>query len=57
MAQKTSRILIGLICEDCGSLNYVVSKNKINKTDKLRFKKYCKNCNKHKFHKETKKLD
>ncbi len=57
MAKKGSRILIGLICEVCKSLNYVVEKNKINTTGSLKLKKYCKHCKKRTSHKEKKKLD
>ncbi|MBI5127594.1 50S ribosomal protein L33 [Candidatus Roizmanbacteria bacterium] len=57
MAKKGSRILIGLMCEVCKSLNYVVTKNKINTTASLKMKKYCRKCKKHTSHKETKKLD
>lgn len=57
MAKKGSRVLIGLICEVCKSLNYIVTKNKVNTTSALKLNKYCRKCKKHQFHKETKKLD
>jgi large subunit ribosomal protein L33 len=57
MAKKGSRIDIGLICEECHSVNYVVEKNKVNTTTGLKLKKFCQHCRKHTFHKETKKLD
>lgn len=57
MAKKGSRILIGLVCEVCKNLNYIVSKNKLNNTQSLKLKKFCKKCKKHQVHKETKKLD
>lgn len=57
MAKKGSRILIGLICQVCNSLNYVTSKNKLTTINSLLLKKYCKKCKKHQVHKETKKLD
>ncbi len=57
MAQKGSRILIGLTCEVCKSQNYVVEKNKLNTTTALKLMKYCKRCRKHTEHKEKKKLD
>ncbi|OGK09891.1 50S ribosomal protein L33 [Candidatus Roizmanbacteria bacterium RIFCSPHIGHO2_01_FULL_35_10] len=56
MAKKGSRILVGLTCEVCKNLNYVVQKNKINTTGSLKLKKYCKHCKKHNMHKEKKKL-
>ncbi|MDD2259004.1 MAG: 50S ribosomal protein L33 [Bacilli bacterium] len=43
-----------LICEECLSRNYIVSKNKTNNPDRLVIKKFCKKCNKHTIHKETK---
>ncbi|MCS7092943.1 MAG: 50S ribosomal protein L33 [Patescibacteria group bacterium] len=57
MAKKSGRILIGLACEDCRSVNYVVSKNKLKKTDPLVLKKFCQKCRAYKTHRETKKLD
>jgi len=56
MAKKGSRILVGLTCEVCKNLNYVVQKNKINTTVALKLNKYCKTCRKHTSHKEKKKL-
>lgn len=57
MAKKGSRILVGLTCGVCKSLNYVVEKNKVNTTSTLKLKKYCSKCKKHTEHKEKKKLD
>lgn len=57
MAKKGARILIGLVCEVCGSVNYVITKNKLTVTNPIKLKKYCKKCKKHQIHKETKKLD
>ncbi|MFZ6035060.1 MAG: 50S ribosomal protein L33 [Patescibacteria group bacterium] len=57
MAKKGSRIQVGLVCETCKSVNYVVPKNKINTTTPLKMKKFCPKCKKHTPHKETKKLD
>ncbi len=56
MAKKGSRTLIGLICDICGSHNYVTEKNKINTTNILKLKKFCKKCRRHTVHKEKKKL-
>lgn len=56
MAKKGSRILIALVCSQCGSQNYITEKNKINTPDKLKLKKYCRRCRKKTEHKETKKL-
>jgi large subunit ribosomal protein L33 len=57
MAKKGSRTLIGLTCEVCKRQNYVTVKNKINTTNPIKLKKYCKKCNKRTAHKENKKLD
>ena len=57
MAKKTSRVLIGLVCEVCNKQNYIIEKNKVNTPSALRLKKYCNRCKKHTFHKEKKKLD
>ena len=43
-----------LVCEECLSRNYITEKNKLNTTDRVVIKKYCKKCNKHTIHKETK---
>ncbi len=43
-----------LVCEECLSRNYITEKNKLNTTERVVIKKYCKKCNKHTIHKETK---
>ncbi|MCD6080641.1 MAG: 50S ribosomal protein L33 [Candidatus Omnitrophica bacterium 4484_49] len=48
------RINITLACKECGSRNYLTSKNKKNTSDRLELKKYCKSCRKHTVHKEVK---
>lgn len=57
MAKKEQRILFGLVCSVCKSQNYVSMRNKINTTEKLVLKKYCRHCRKHTEHKEKAKLD
>ncbi len=57
MAKKGSRIDVGLVCEVCHAVNYVVDKNKVNTTGNLKLSKFCNVCRKHTVHKETKKLD
>lgn len=56
MAKKTNRILLGLVCTKCGRQNYVTEKNKVNTTDKVVFKKFCKLCKTQTEHKEKPKL-
>ncbi|MBI2641111.1 50S ribosomal protein L33 [Candidatus Roizmanbacteria bacterium] len=57
MAKKGSRILVGLVCEVCKNMNYVVEKNKLNTQGTLKLKKYCRHCKRRQIHKEKKKLD
>ncbi|NOY15244.1 MAG: 50S ribosomal protein L33 [bacterium] len=56
MAKKSNRIIIGLKCQNCGRFNYITQRNRINTTDKLKIKKYCRDCQKHTIHIEAKKL-
>ena len=51
MANKNSVILT---CTECLSRNYSVYKNKQTNTERLELMKFCKKCNKHTLHKETK---
>ena len=48
------RVKVTLICEECLSRNYQVTKNRINYPERIAIKKYCPKCNKHTIHKETK---
>ena len=50
------RVKVVLVCEECLSRNYTTEKNKLNTTDRVIVKKFCKRCNKHTIHKETKQL-
>lgn len=43
-----------LICEECLSRNYTTTKNKTTKAERFVIRKFCKKCNKHTVHKETK---
>ena len=43
-----------LVCEECLSRNSITEKNKLNTNQRVVIKKYCKRCNKHTVHKETK---
>lgn len=43
-----------LVCEECLSRNYTIDKNKLNNSQRIVIKKFCKRCNKHTVHKETK---
>lgn len=50
--QMRDRII--LACTDCKQRNYVSKKNKKNTTERVELKKYCKFCNAHTVHRETK---
>ncbi len=57
MGKKSEhRVTVGLICSVCKNRNYLSSRNKLNTTDKLLLKKYCKHCRKMTDHKENEKL-
>jgi large subunit ribosomal protein L33 len=60
---KGPRIMITLECSECrkntfkranGVSRYLTSKNRRNTPDKLEISKFCRYCNKHTLHKETK---
>ncbi|EKB56781.1 50S ribosomal protein L33 [Falseniella ignava] len=50
MAQKKA----ALACIECGQRNYQMTPTQMGKTTRLEVKKYCRYCNKHTLHKETK---
>lgn len=57
MAKKGAREIVGMICSECKSQNYVTTRNKVNMENvKLLIQKYCKKCRKKTDHKETLKL-
>ncbi|MDD2627726.1 MAG: 50S ribosomal protein L33 [Clostridia bacterium] len=45
---------ITLACTECKQRNYETNKNKKTTTERLELNKFCKFCNKHTVHKETK---
>lgn len=47
------RVIITLECTECKQRNYTTTKNKKTFTTRLEMKKYCKHCNDHTLHKET----
>ena len=49
-----SRTRIMLACTECKERNYATAKNKKNDPERIEFKKFCKRCNRHTLHKETK---
>ncbi len=48
------RVKIIMACADCKQRNYHTKKNRKNDPDRIEMKKYCRFCNKHTVHKETK---
>ena len=48
------RVRVTLACQDCKRRNYSTMKNKRNDPERIEMKKYCKWCEKHTAHKETK---
>ena len=47
------REIVTLACTECKRRNYTTTKNKRKHPDRLSFKKYCKFCQKHTIHRET----
>jgi len=47
------RELVTLACEKCKRRNYSTKKNKRLHPDRVEYRKYCRFCNEHTIHKET----
>ncbi|MCR8645813.1 50S ribosomal protein L33 [Paenibacillus sp. N1-5-1-14] len=47
------RVFITLACTNCKQRNYTSVKNKRNNPDRMELKKYCRHCNEHTGHRET----
>lgn len=54
MAKAENRLLVTLVCTECKSKNYTISKNKKNTPSRLELNKYCPTCKKATAHKEQK---
>lgn len=55
MAKKNdNRNMVKLVCTDCKSENYDITKNKKNTPDRIELKKYCNVCKKQTTHREKK---
>ncbi len=50
---KVGRVRVGLLCDQCGRRNYVVTKNKDRQAERLERRKFCPHCNGHTTHRET----
>ena len=53
---KGPRGILGLKCSVCNAQNYLTQRNRVNTTEKLALKKYCRRCRQHTPHKEMSKL-
>jgi large subunit ribosomal protein L33 len=53
MAKKAVRLGVTLACTECRERNYLTEKNRQNDSGRLELKKYCKRCQKHTLHRET----
>ncbi|AHI52375.1 50S ribosomal protein L33 [Spiroplasma culicicola] len=51
MSQSKKKII--LVCEDCLSRNYSIQKSTLSQRERLVIKKFCRTCNAHTTHKET----
>ena len=49
-------MMVGLVCSECNSFNYITERNKANTPEKLKLEKYCRKCRKKILHKETQKF-
>ncbi|MDG0794677.1 50S ribosomal protein L33 [Cohnella ginsengisoli] len=47
------RVIITLACTNCKQRNYATTKNKRTHSDRIELKKFCKFCNEHTAHRET----
>ncbi len=54
MAKPGARERITLACSECKQRNYDTKKNNMHTPDNLELKKFCRFCNKHTIHRETK---
>jgi large subunit ribosomal protein L33 len=48
------RVNVTLACTECKNRNYISEKNKRKNTERLEMMKFCKFCNTHTLHRETK---
>lgn len=47
------RVVVTMACTNCKQRNYTTSKNKRTHSERIELKKYCKFCNEHHVHRET----
>jgi large subunit ribosomal protein L33 len=53
VAKGENRVIITLACETCKRRNYTTTKNKANDRDRIALRKFCRWCNTHTAHRET----
>ncbi|WP_338969873.1 50S ribosomal protein L33 [Spiroplasma endosymbiont of Labia minor] len=51
MGNNSKKVI--LVCEECLSRNYSITKSAIGQRERIVIKKHCVKCNKHTIHKET----
>ena len=49
----SDRVRVALVCSECDARNYQTTKPRT-KTERLEIKKFCKRCDKHTVHRESK---
>jgi large subunit ribosomal protein L33 len=47
------RVAVTMACTTCKQRNYITNKNKKTNPDRMELKKFCKHCNEHILHRET----
>jgi large subunit ribosomal protein L33 len=50
---KHDKRKIILVCQECLSRNYTITKSNLTQKERLEIKKYCPTCNLHTLHKES----
>ena len=53
-AKGAGRVRVALVCSECGARNYKTTRKKDAKGERLTIKKFCKGCERHTQHKESK---
>jgi len=53
MARRAVRLAVTLACTECRERNYLTQKNRQNDSGRLELKKYCRRCQSHTMHRET----
>jgi len=54
MPKSDARPYVTLACTECKERNYITTKNRANQRERLELRKFCRRCNGHHPHRETK---